>query len=85
MNSKLEIRTQGVKGTEPSKWKEVGMIDILVDDFSINIDAFEGFDETYKRAKESKISFRINGKFLEMEISKFKKSLELWITSQSDQ
>lgn len=62
--SKIDIKVTGKRGNAP-KWEEdKGAVTLFIDNTNssnyINVDAFEGFGNNYKRRDKSLISIQIN-------------------------
>ncbi len=64
MEASINLKITGVRGGSPSYSENKGRVTTFVDnnDDFVAVDAFQGFDRTYKRRKECEIEICIAGK-----------------------
>lgn len=62
MQKDLQVKTQNKRGGAPQFKENLGYATVFLDDDNkIIVDNYEGFGETYKRAKETNVTIILNG------------------------
>ena len=57
----LNYKVYGIRGGEPTYKENVGAVLIFTDGLTIDVDAFEGYGDTYKMRTEKLITIKNNG------------------------